>query len=60
MNVPAISPQQLFNRAQTGAPVELLDVRTPLEFREVHVPFARNVPLDRLPLDRLPVESWPV
>jgi rhodanese-related sulfurtransferase len=28
--------------------VELLDVRTPAEFEEVHVAFARNVPLDRL------------
>jgi rhodanese-related sulfurtransferase len=28
--------------------LELLDVRTPAEFREVHVPFARNVPLERL------------
>jgi rhodanese-related sulfurtransferase len=26
----------------------LIDVRTPVEFREVHVEFARNVPLDRL------------
>lgn len=29
-------------------PVDLLDVRTPVEFREVHVEQARNLPLDRL------------
>jgi len=28
--------------------VELIDVRTPLEFREVHAVIARNVPLDSL------------
>ena len=27
--------------------VELIDVRTPAEFREVHVEFARNVPLEQ-------------
>jgi rhodanese-related sulfurtransferase len=28
--------------------VDLIDVRTPAEFRELHVDFAKNVPLDRL------------
>jgi rhodanese-related sulfurtransferase len=28
--------------------VDIIDVRTPVEFREVHVEGARNVPLDRL------------
>lgn len=48
MNVTTISPRQLHDAVQTGAPVELIDVRTPVEFREVHVGLARNVPLDRL------------
>lgn len=48
MSVAVISPQGLEERVRGGAPVELLDVRTPAEFREVHVGFARNVPLDRL------------
>lgn len=43
-----ISPQQLSERQGAGESVELIDVRTPAEFREVHIPFARNVPLDRL------------
>lgn len=33
---------------QAGQAVELIDVRTPVEFREVHVSFARSVPLDQL------------
>jgi rhodanese-related sulfurtransferase len=43
-----ISPIELQNllAAQPGLP--LLDVRTPMEFAEVHVPQARNVPLDEL------------
>jgi len=43
-----MSPQDFSQRMATGDAVELLDVRTPVEFREVHVTGARNVPLDRL------------
>ena len=42
-----ISPRELAERHRQGA-VDLIDVRTPVEFREVHVGFARNLPLDRL------------
>ena len=31
-----------------GTKIDLIDVRTPVEFREVHFESARNVPLDRL------------
>lgn len=48
MAVTTISPQRLQELAAGGTAVELIDVRTPVEYREVHVPFARNVPLDRL------------
>lgn len=48
MSVTTISPKQLHDLVQAGEPVELVDVRTPVEFREVHVSFARNVPLDQL------------
>ena len=44
----SITPQQLAALHNSGQAVELIDVRTPAEFREVHVSFARNVPLDRL------------
>lgn len=43
-----ITPAELANRHQAGQPVDLIDVRTPVEFREIHIDFARNVPLDRL------------
>jgi rhodanese-related sulfurtransferase len=48
MSALTISPLQLHDIVQTGAEVELIDVRTPIEFQEVHVRFARNVPLDHL------------
>lgn len=48
MTMTTISPQQLFECFQSGMSVDLIDVRTPVEYREVHVAFARNVPLDRL------------
>jgi rhodanese-related sulfurtransferase len=44
----SITPQQLADVQQRGQPVDLIDVRTPAEFLEMHVPFARNVPLDQL------------
>jgi rhodanese-related sulfurtransferase len=48
MSITTISPKQLHEAVQAGQVVELIDVRTPVEFREVHVTFARNVPLDQL------------
>ncbi|QDV31854.1 Inner membrane protein YgaP [Planctopirus ephydatiae] len=48
MNVTTMSPKQLHDLVQSGQSVELIDVRTPVEYREVHVDFARNVPLDQL------------
>ena len=43
-----ISPQDLSELCKAGAELDLIDVRTPIEFREVHLNFARNVPLDQL------------
>ncbi|HZW30606.1 MAG TPA: rhodanese-like domain-containing protein [Isosphaeraceae bacterium] len=48
MNVPTISPRDLHELRQAGKPVDLIDVRTPAEFRELHVESARLVPLGRL------------
>ncbi len=45
--VSRISPAELKALCEQGG-VELLDVRTPLEFGEVHVVGAKNVPLDQL------------
>ena len=48
MSVTTISPRQLHDIVQVGRSVDLIDVRTPVEFREIHINFARNVPLDQL------------
>lgn len=48
MTVTTISPQQLFQLQNAGSDIELIDVRTPVEYREVHADIARNIPLDRL------------
>jgi rhodanese-related sulfurtransferase len=45
--IETMTPQQLAELRRSGQPVDLIDVRTPVEFREVHVEFARNVPLDQ-------------
>jgi rhodanese-related sulfurtransferase len=47
MNVTTISPRQLADLCKSGQ-IDLIDVRTPVEFRELHATDARNVPLDRL------------
>lgn len=46
--VSSITPRELADRQKRGESINLIDVRTPVEYQEVHVPFARNVPLDRL------------
>ena len=51
-----ISPQELESLRRAGTALELIDVRTPAEFQEVHVAFARNVPLDRLDPQRIQAE----
>jgi len=48
MDSTTISPQRLKELRSAGAEIDLIDVRTPIEYREFHVEFARNVPLDQL------------
>lgn len=43
-----ITPAQLDSRIQSGEKLHLLDVRTPAEHAEVHVPGVHLTPLDRL------------
>ncbi len=43
-----ISPSEFKKIIQSGKRVDVIDVRTPAEFREVHIEVARNEPLDRL------------
>ena len=44
----SITPRELAERLQRGERINLIDVRTPVEYREVHAEIARNVPLDQL------------
>jgi rhodanese-related sulfurtransferase len=46
--VTVIQPKELAELCRSGRTIDLIDVRTPVEYREVHVEIARNVPLDRL------------
>lgn len=48
MSVATITVGALGDRVRRGDRVELIDVRTPVEFREVHAEPARLVPLDSL------------
>ena len=48
MSVATTTPNELLDLCKSGKKIDLIDVRTPVEFREVHVEFARNVPLDQL------------
>lgn len=43
-----LSAREFAEICATGKQVDLIDVRTPVEFREVHLANARNVPLDQL------------
>jgi rhodanese-related sulfurtransferase len=43
-----VTPHQLNERLQKGEKLHLLDVRTPAEHAEVHVPGVQIIPLDRL------------
>lgn len=43
-----IAPEELAKRRSSGKALDLIDVRTPMEYREVHVDFARNIPLTEL------------
>ena len=47
MHQNTISAERLGELWNSGAAIDLIDVRTPVEFRESHVEFARNIPLDQ-------------
>ena len=48
MSIAKIRPQELIEISERGKKIELIDVRTSVEYSEVHVEFAKNIPLDRL------------
>jgi rhodanese-related sulfurtransferase len=59
MSVTTISPRELAALIDRGEVSEIIDVRTPAEFREAHVPQARNVPLDAVSRDHVADVSRP-
>lgn len=48
MSVRSISVQELGKLLAQGQAIDLIDVRTPAEFNEIHVSIAKNFPLDQL------------
>jgi rhodanese-related sulfurtransferase len=48
MSVKSITVQELGNLLNNGQTIDLIDVRTPAEFQEIHVSIAKNLPLDQL------------
>ncbi len=46
--VQTIAPEKLAELVKENGSIELIDVRTPAEFRELHATYARNIPLDSL------------
>jgi rhodanese-related sulfurtransferase len=48
MKIKIISPKELHDLHQQETQVDLIDVRTPIEFREIHASLARNIPLESL------------
>jgi rhodanese-related sulfurtransferase len=48
MTVATISADKLAELCRSGKKFDLIDVRTPIEFREIHVEGARNLPLNAL------------
>ena len=53
MAISSILPATLAELCKEGKKIDLIDVRTPVEYREVHVEIARNVPLDQLDVTAL-------
>ncbi|NOY43419.1 MAG: rhodanese-like domain-containing protein [Planctomycetes bacterium] len=45
MSIKTIHPRELRQLVAQGKAIDLIDVRTPAEYREVHATLARNVPL---------------
>ncbi len=48
MSFSQISANDLLQHRQANPTLELIDVRTPAEFRSLRIEFAQNIPLDRL------------
>jgi rhodanese-related sulfurtransferase len=56
VNIQTIGPCELYERIAHGERVDLIDVRTPAEFREMCAKIARCVPLDTLDPEKIMAE----
>jgi rhodanese-related sulfurtransferase len=56
MDMALMAPRAVREMQAQGRKLQLIDVRTPVEYREVHAEGARNVPLDTLDPATLPRE----
>jgi rhodanese-related sulfurtransferase len=48
MKVQTLAPAEVYRRRQDGKPIRIIDVRTPVEFAELHAEGAQLIPLDKL------------
>jgi len=48
MSIQTVPAGEVFRLRQTCSPPEIIDVRTPAEYAQIHADGARSVPLDRL------------
>jgi rhodanese-related sulfurtransferase len=48
VSIAVVTPAKFAELCENGKKIDLIDVRTAVEYREVHVEIARNVPLDEL------------
>lgn len=51
--VRTIDPVEVQKLLDIGYNIDLIDVRTPAEFREVHAVHARNIPLDEIDVEQM-------
>ena len=54
MNYQNITAQAAREKMLSGAPLRIVDVRTPAEFAQGHIPQAVNVPLDSIEAGKIP------
>lgn len=55
-SIERLTPSDVDRRRRAGSPIALIDVRTPIEFAQVHAVGATQVPLDALDPSAFPVE----
>lgn len=57
MTIESIDPRVVYDRFRHGEAMEVIDVRTPAEYRSMHAVVGRSVPLDAVDAERLAAEA---